>query len=139
LLGIARGFEALVKNRHIPVMPQMVGVQSQSCAPLWAAFQSDEPRKTGVEEGETIAEGIRIGKPLRALQVLGTVKSSGGWISAVRESEILPAMGELARRGFYVEPTSAVVWPALLDHLDQLREPIVVVLTGSGLKFEGGK
>jgi threonine synthase len=137
LLGIARGFEALLKNRIIPAMPQMIGVQSQACAPLWAAIQNDEPRKIGVEEGETIAEGIRIGKPLRALQVLGIIKSSRGWISAVREGEILPAMGELARRGFYVEPTSAVVWAALMDHLDRLREPIVLVLTGSGLKFEG--
>ena len=138
LLGIGRGFEALLRRKVLGEMPQMIGVQSQACAPLWAAFQNDDPGITGVKEGVTLAEGIRIGKPLRSAQVLDMVKSSGGWITAVRENKILPAMKDLASRGFYVEPTSAVVWPALLDDFDQLREPVVVVLTGSGLKFEAG-
>ena len=90
-----------------------------------------------VQEGETIAEGIRIAKPLRGDQVIDAVQKSGGTVLAVQEEDILPGRDELARRGMHVEPTSAVVWPALINHLEQLREPVVVVLTGSGLKFAG--
>ena len=39
LLGIARGFEALVNSGIITVGPQLIGVQSRACAPLWAAAQ----------------------------------------------------------------------------------------------------
>ncbi len=40
----------------------------------------------------------------------------------------------LARAGLWVEPTSAVVWPALVETLEDLQDPIVAVLTGSGYK-----
>jgi threonine synthase len=36
--------------------------------------------------------------------------------------------------GFYVEPTSAVVLAAIKQAAVRLPEPVVVVLTGSGLK-----
>jgi len=135
LLGIARGFEALVSSGMITARPQIVGVQSRACAPLWAAAQPGIADSYPTEEGETIAEGIRVLNPLRGQQVLEAVKSSEGWLSAVEETDILPARNELARRGFHVEPTSAVVWSALIENLEKLREPIVLVLTGSGLKY----
>ena len=67
--------------------------------------------------------------------MLNAIQTSHGYLAAVAENDILPARDELASRGFYVEPTSAVVWPVLLERLDDLRDPIVVVLTGSGLKY----
>ena len=135
LLGISRGFETLIRDDMISKMPQIIGVQSKACAPLWAASQSDTDEIEQTDEGETVAEGIRVSKPLRGKQVLQAVKSSQGWMAAVQEADILPARDELARRGFYVEPTSAVVWPALLEKIDELRDPIVVIFTGSGLKY----
>ena len=67
------------------------------------------------------------------------MKASHGRFIAVAEDNILPGRDELAHRGFYVETTSAVVWGALLqtmtaNGIDQIPEPVVVVLTGSGLK-----
>ena len=135
LLGIARGFEALVNAGEIAATPQIIGVQSIACAPLWAAMQPGRGIDIHAQEGETIAEGIRIFDPLRKEQVLAVVQSSGGKMVAVEEQDILRGRDQLAVRGFHVEPTSAVVWQALLDNLDLLREPIIVVLTGSGLKF----
>jgi len=35
----------------------------------------------------------------------------------------------------YVEPTSALVWAALERLYGKLPEPIVLVITGSGLKY----
>jgi threonine synthase len=134
LLGITRGFEALRAAGEINQLPQIIGVQSEACAPLWAALHPGDNGGQVLEEGETLAEGIRISKPLREKQVLAGVISSKGWIEVVSEGDILPGRDMLAQEGFYVEPTSAVVWPALMHSLDQLNEPIVVVLTGSGLK-----
>ncbi len=53
----------------------------------------------------------------------------------VDEPDILPGRDELAKRGLYVEPTSAVVWSALAQVLAKLPDPVVVMLTGSGYKY----
>ena len=60
-------------------------------------------------------------------------KYNGSFI-VVEEDKIHVGFKELARKGFYVEPTSAVVWDALFQLSGQLPEPVIVVLTGSGLK-----
>jgi threonine synthase len=52
------------------------------------------------------------------------------------EKEILPGRDALARLGFFVEPTSAIVWSALAQSIQVLADPVVVVLTGSGYKYE---
>jgi threonine synthase len=135
LLGIARGFDALVNTGLIAQGPQIIGVQSRACAPLWAAAKSGIVSPDAVAEGETYAEGIRILNPLRRKEVLDAVASSRGWMEAVEEADILPGRDELAARGFHVEPTSAVVWPALIENFENLKDPIVLVLTGSGLKY----
>jgi threonine synthase len=136
LLGMARGFEALMEAGFIPQIPPLIGVQSRACAPLWAIATYGPESINQIQEGETVAEGIRTRHPLRGEQVLKVVKSSQGMMAVVEEHEIIPARDELAARGFYVEPTSAVVWPALQERISDLREPIVVILTGSGLKYD---
>ena len=139
LLGIAHGFTGLHAAGVIERLPRRVGVQALACAPLWAAFTMGAAGLQWVTESQTIAEGVRIRNPVRGDQVLRAVAASGGWMSAVEEDRIPSARAALARRGFYVEPTAAIVW----DALRQLHEtpagaesngPVVVVLTGSGLK-----
>jgi threonine synthase len=56
-------------------------------------------------------------------------------IHAVAEEEIIPCCNALARLGFYVEPTSAIVLSALENTVRNLPDPVVVILTGSGLKY----
>ena len=58
-------------------------------------------------------------------------------IIAVEEEDILPGRDLLARSGFFVEPTSALVWDALRRVCGLVPEPIVVLLSGSGFKFFG--
>jgi threonine synthase len=50
----------------------------------------------------------------------------------VEEQDILRGRDELAHRGLYVEPTSAIVWNALEQTLQELSDPVVVMLTGAG-------
>jgi threonine synthase len=112
----------------------LLGVQARACAPLWAVEQAGAAGLGWVREGETLAEGIRILYPLRGDAVRQAVASSGGRMVAVEEIEIDEGRAALARRGFWVEPTSAVVWPALRREMAGLPDPVVLVLTGSGFK-----
>jgi threonine synthase len=133
-LGLYRGFLALREAGLIEALPKLIGVQAQACAPLWMVFHAGSAGLAWIQEGSTLAEGIRILHPLRGDQILKAVDESGGMMLAVIEEEILPARDELASRGFYVEPTSAVVWAGLRQCLPHLEGPVVLVLTGHGLK-----
>jgi threonine synthase len=92
-----------------------------------------------MHEGRTLAEGVQVRDPLRAQEVVQAVVASRGRFITVPETDILLGRDELAHKGFYVETTSAIVWSALaqmieLNDIQQMPEPVVVVLTGSGLK-----
>lgn len=134
MLGTSYGFEAILQRETASNLPVLVGVQAQACAPLWAVQAGGSSQLLWTQEGHTIAEGIRIVKPVRGDEVLQAVEKSGGWFEVVSEDAIRSGLQQLAQKGFFVEPTSAVVWPALAAALEKLTDPVVVVLTGSGLK-----
>lgn len=138
LLGAAYGFQALQKAGVIEHMPRLVGVQARVCAPLWALFYYGPAGLGWVAEADTLAEGIRVRSPIRGDAVLGMISQTQGVVLAVDEEEILPGRNHLAMKGFYVEPTSAVVWSALEQLAGNTPEPVVAVLTGSGLKYADG-
>ncbi len=137
LLGVGRGFWALQQTGAISRLPVLIGVQAQACAPLWAMTAYGPAGVQWVTEGQTVAEGVRVRQPLRGDSVMRMVAASRGDFLAVEEERILPARDQLAQRGFYVEPTSALPWAALPQILSRLPQPVVVVLTGSGLKHAG--
>lgn len=134
LLGIGRGFAALQQAGFVSKIPTLVGVQARACAPLWALSVSGPAGLAWVSEGETLAEGVRIRHPVHGDAVYQMVEKNSGFFVAVDEEEILPGLEALAQRGFYVEPTSAVVWSGLRQVIGKVPDPIVVVLTGSGFK-----
>jgi threonine synthase len=136
LLGLARGFDALRIDSKILVKPKMIGVQAHACAPLWAKYLAGGNEPDPVQENQSLAEGVRVRNPLRKDAVLTAVTASGGAMFAVEENEILPARDALAGLGFFVEPTSAIVWAVLARMIEELPDPVVVILTGSGLKYE---
>jgi threonine synthase len=137
LLGIIRGFVALLKAGVIDRMPVPIGVQARACAPLWALQSYGRAGLAWVAEGQTLAEGIRVSYPLRGDALLQATDLYKGMFLAVDEEDILAGRDALAGMGFYVEPTSAVVWRALGQVAGQVPEPVVLVLTGSGLKWAG--
>ncbi len=136
LLGLSRGFAALRVARDLAPEPLFLGVQSRACAPLWA-LSTYGPEGLGfVAENPTLAEGVKVRFPVRGDAVIAAAAASGGGFVAVDEGDILPGREALARLGLYVEPTSAIVWAALAQALPGLPEPVVAILTGSGLKYE---
>jgi threonine synthase len=135
LLGIGRGFAGLRRAGVIDSVPRLAGVQAAACAPLWAVFSMGPAGGQWVTEGNTAAEGVRVRYPVWGDAVLREVEASQGTFFAVEEEVILAGRDELARRGFYVEPTSAIVWDALRQ-AGGAPQPVVVILTGAGLKSE---
>jgi len=138
VLGAERGFDELARNGEIERGPRLFGVQAAACAPLDAAFRAGTESLVPSPVTATIAEGIATARPTRAAEVLRAVRASGGAVVAVEEAQIVDALRSLARRGLYVEPTSAVAAAGLTRLLTSgaIRpdETTVLVLTGSGLK-----
>ncbi len=138
VMGCLRGFEELVRNGEIDRIPRIFGVQAENCAPYYAAYRAGSESLVPTEIKPTIAEGIASSKPTRVKEVLSGVRKSGGSIVAVSESEIVEALRAFARKGLYVEPTSASAGAGLTQLLGsgqiQRNETTVLVLTGTGLK-----
>lgn len=137
LLGILRGFAALENAGLINKQPHYIGVQARECSPLIERIHESRGLTGYHGTGETIAEGVKVWAPIRGNVLIDEIEKKGkGEFLAIPEEMLLPSFGELSRMGFYVEPTSALAWSALKMHSGIIAEPIVVILTGSGLKFK---
>ncbi|MBE3143794.1 MAG: pyridoxal-phosphate dependent enzyme [Planctomycetes bacterium] len=136
LVSVVRGFTALKNRGLIKHVPYYVGVQAKACAPMVAIFNEDQKALDAVVEGATLAEGVRIRYPVQANSLKKEIHRGEGEFIAIEEEEILPAFYDLAQRGFYVEPTSTLAWCGLKALANKLPEPIILVLTGSGLKAQ---
>ncbi len=138
LMGLRLGFGELLSNGLINELPHLHAAQAAACAPLCASFQSGDTEVGPVNAGPTVAEAIATTNPIRGFAMLEALRASGGSAVAISESEILTAKDQLARNGFYAEPSSAVAFAAALnlqsDGVIGRDESVVVVLTGSGLK-----
>jgi threonine synthase len=138
VLGCDRGYFELLRNREITRVPRLYGVQAANCAPYHAAYRAGVEHFVPVPVSPTVAEGIASSKPTRMREVLAPVRASGGEIVAVTEDEIVRALASLAKKGFYVEPTSAAAAAGLSQLIARgvvrRGETTVLVLTGSGLK-----
>jgi threonine synthase len=134
LLGISRGFEALVREGVSDKQPRLYGVQSTACAPLVHAFEDGRETPTRITPGDTAAEGIKIANPPRGRQIIAAVRRSGGALVAVDDSHLWSAFARLSAAGVLVEPTSAIAFAAL-DRLPiASSESVVVPVTATGLK-----
>jgi threonine synthase len=136
LLGIVRGFAALKKEGYVQRVPFFVGVQAAACAPLVAASRHGLAAMDAAKDEPTVAEGVRVRRPVRAGALIDEIRPGEGAFIAVAEDDILPAAGELARKGIYVEPTSALVWAAFRQLSGKIPAPAILILSGSGFKVQ---
>lgn len=112
-------------------LPQILGVQASGSAPLVLGHPVDNP--------ETIATAIRIGRPARGEEALLAANESGGNIISVTDEEILSAQKMLASAGVWVEPASAASLAGLRKQVEEKKiiltgKKVVLVCTGHGLK-----
>ncbi len=137
LLGLWLGFHRLLAAGLVNRLPRLVGVQAALLAPVCRAFDAGLDHVPAVQATHpSVAEGLAIAQPVRGRRILQALRETGGFAVMVDEGSILSAQEELARQGFYVEPTSATVSAGLPAILAQAApdDTIILVLTGSGLK-----
>ena len=109
------------------LLPAMVGFQAAGAAPIVAGHPIDDP--------ETVATAIRIGKPASWYGATAAASESGGAIEAVTDEEILEAYRFLAaQESVFCEPASAASVAGLIKRGAPAGSTVVCVLTGHGLK-----
>jgi len=113
-------------------LPQVLGVQAAGAAPLVLGHPVENP--------ETVATAIRIGKPARGEQALQAAEESKGQLIAVSDDQILDMQKMLAKlEGIWVEPASATGLAGLAHqiasgNLNVKGKRIVAICTGHGMK-----
>lgn len=127
------GYKQYAKLKGLK-LPQILGVQAAGSAPLVLGHPVENP--------ETVATAIRIGKPARGEQALQAAEESGGRIIAQSDENILAAQRLLASEGVWVEPASAAGLAGLkaeieAGNFDPKGQKIVIVCTGHGMKDPG--
>lgn len=136
LLGVINGFKHLVESKIIEVIPKIVACQTRQVSPLFHRFKN-LPYVASKKITSVADALVSVNPPLLDVMVENLRKADGD-VVMVEENEIFDAFTELARMGFFVEPSSAVAYAAYKKQLKN-REisknaETIVILTGSGLK-----
>jgi len=139
LLGVINGFKHLTESGMITNMPKIVACQTSQVSPLYHRFKGlpyHPPEKV-----TSVADALVSTNPPLLELMAEELTAIGGDAVMVEEGEIVQAFHELARKGFFVEPSSAVAYAGYQKHLRNgettRKEKTVVILTGTGLKFHG--
>jgi len=137
--AIWKGFLELRELGLTQRLPRMYGIQASGANPVVRAVKRGLDRVEFLEECETVATAIRIGKPVNWKKALRAIRESGGTAEEVSDQEIMRAQAELARtEGIFVEPASAASIAGLRRLLQSgaisADEVTVCVATGHGLK-----
>ena len=135
LIGAYIGFTELLNAGITKKIPKIVGVQPAHCAPLYQAFRHKSKTVPAFASKPTWAEGIAATQPVRGPQMLDIIEKTQGCFLAVSEASILKATRDTAKKGFFIEPTTASIIAGLIQYMKTSEsETIVSVFTGTGLK-----
>ncbi len=125
------GYQTYYKRGRVTKLPKMVGIQAAGAAPIVLGRVIENP--------ETVATAIRIGRPARWEGAVDAARSSGGQIECVTDDEILMAYKIIAEcEGLFCEPASAASVAGVAKFSQgsffQPGDVVVCTLTGHGLK-----
>jgi threonine synthase len=129
--GFCNGHCNLTQKKMIDKKPVLLGYQASGAAPFL--------HNQFVQNPDTVATAIRIGRPQSWDYAWTASRESGGWFSKVTDEQILEAQKFLAEKeGVFCEPASAASIAGLMVDLAKGRikdgSTIVCTLTGHGLK-----
>ena len=132
LTGLIRAFMDLKQEGFIQDFPTFVGVQARGCSPIVQAYASGNPQVKRIKKAETIAHAISNPDPPGGNIALKLIRDT-------TDEDILESQKMLAElEGIFCQPASATVLAALLKLSKEIKleknNPIVLVITGSGLK-----
>jgi threonine synthase len=141
LSGVARGFRDLRALGIIDRLPRLIAVQAAGSDAVARALAGDG--RIRPVEARSVADSITVNMPRNGAMAVRDVRVSGGRAVVVSDGEILDAARELASiTGIFAEPAAAASLAGLRAclHDGDLRtdEPVVLLVTGSGLKDIAG-
>lgn len=141
LIGIWKAFDELEKMGWIgSKRPRMVTVQSTSCDGITQAFHQKELSSQFVDNGFTIANGLRVPKPYADKLILKVLRESAGTAISISDQQMENALKEIARKeGMLIAPEGAALWEAYktLKKSEWIRpdEKVLLLNTGNGYKY----
>ena len=141
LIGIWKAFEEMEYMGWIGShRPRMVAVQSTSCDGITRAFLEEKDDSELIDNGFTIANGLRVPKPYASKIILNVIRSSGGTAVSIGDLQIENALKEIAKKeGMIIAPEGAALWEAYKQLKDNnwilADEKVLLLNTGSGYKY----
>ena len=137
-IGVIKALEHLRASGAIMRFPKIIALQSELCDPLLKAREAGALEAANVTPQPTIAEGIAIGKPLRARELLDMMRRHDVTVIAAPENRILEWRDRMAKRGFYIEHTTAAnfaAWERYCE-LHPGATDVLITLCGAGIKSD---
>src|SRR6185503_4487991 len=139
LTKIGKAFDELHRLGFVDDRPtRLYGAQARGCNPIVAAVQDGSGEIRPVK-ARTIARSLAIGNPADGYYAARAIRQSGGWAEDVTDGEIVEGIRLLAAtEGIFAETAGGVTVAAARKLVATGRlprhEPIVLVITGNGLK-----
>ena len=137
-IGVIKALEELLSSDIISCRPSIYAVQSEYCDPCLQAVMNNSKEVDKAEVKKTLAEGIAIGKPMRAKEILGYIYKHNVKVIAAPEHLIKEAQHDLALKGIYVEPTTAATLAAYQSYINMngTLEDCLIPMCGAGTKSD---
>jgi threonine synthase len=139
LLGLLRGFDELLDAGRLQRKPELIAVQTDACAPIYAMARDGLAAPPAlVRPQRIVADGIAVSAPVRWRELIEAARTGAVTIVSAPDEAALAAARRLGQSGLFVEPTSAIVLAAF-EHLTAdpaapFDGATVLILTSSGLK-----
>jgi threonine synthase len=139
LIGIWKAFHEMKKMGWISSnFPQMIAVQSASCAPVVKAFHQLTSSNGTVQS--SIAYGLNVPKPFAMQLMLDVLQESNGDAIAVDEGEILFYTKEFIKtEGIFISPEGGALLAALSKMISTGKitrdKKVLLINTGAGGKY----
>jgi threonine synthase len=134
-----KGFKEFYELDFVKNLPKMIGIQASGASPIVQAIKEGRDTIKPIDNPNTVATAIRIGRPASWKKAIFAMRESKGGAESVTDEEILYAQRLLARKeGLFVEPASASSIAGLKRLIESgsidKDEEIVCIATGHGLK-----
>ena len=139
-IGAVKALEHLKASGVLTNNPKIIAVQSERCAPFAQTMAMNPSAQDVVEitPEATMAEGIAIGKPARANEILTMIREHHIPIVLAPEDKILEARAALSHRGVYGEHTTAASLAAYWEYCKIYGETKDAILSmcSAGIKSD---
>mgnify|MGYP000733095617 CR=1 FL=1 len=99
-------------------------------------------KRKGSKVGYTIADSIRVEKPMRLKEMLMAITRSNGEVLTVDDEEIIEAQHQVGRKGIYIEPTAAASVAGALKYFKKGKPDnyrVIIPITGAGINTSSNK